>query len=494
MAIIHVIPLVVGLSACPTGKERDTALPGDTEADADADLDADTDADSDSDTDTDTDAEPADYSLADAHATFWGDEMYGLRGMTLASGDLDGDGAGDVILGAPNHDDPTSPAYVLLGLVSGDLHPSDADATLTRADGGCAPGFGGEIADNMLGDGRADIVLFGHDLWIAGWPVLGGDLCAAYDTHISSTAWDEFGDGAAVTGDIDGNGTPDLLVNAWDAALVIPTPVDGEVLAEEVATATLLPEVDLEDPDVYWYRRGAVAAPGDMDGDGVEDFLISTPNWDDDCSDGCGRGIVYVLSGPVRGEIDLEREAVAIMGEERKEWDRQQWLGETLVKSGDLDGDGHADFLVTGNDSVEYLVPGPVARSTVIVDVGIVVGDEAGGGIPGDLAAGDVDGDGQADLLVGHPYDEYPEGHYSTGQVALYLGPILGPLGEEDADVAIHGVPDSTGPGYAGSAISTPFDVDGDGTGDFWIGADYLDGDSFEVGAAHLVLAGDLPL
>ena len=147
-----------------------------------------------------------------------------------------------------------------------------------------------------------------------------------------------------------------------------------------------------------------------------------------------------------------------------------------------MDGDGLDDLLVGAvyNDDAEtragkaYLVLAASLGSTSTLDLSLadysLVGENRG-----DMAgvsvsnAGDVDGDGLDDLVVGAKGND--DGGSSAGKAYLVLGASLGVDPEIDLADADYGFIGEAGGDYAGVSVSTAGDVDGDGLDDLLVGA-----------------------
>jgi hypothetical protein len=123
---------------------------------------------------------------------------------------------------------------------------------------------------------------------------------------------------------------------------------------------------------------------------------------------------------------------------------------------GDVTGDGRDDFAVgdSGTDTVFVLDGNPAAFGNLLGTVSGVPGSRFGYSVAG---AGDLDGDGLADFLVGAPAD-----NGNTGTVFLVSGATLGPIAQ------VVGI----GPNqFFGYSVDGNFDLDGDGSPESIVGA-----------------------
>ncbi len=352
--------------------------------------------------------------------------------------DVNGDGQGDVMVGAPERDETGEQAgavYVFWGPISGEISLAAADVVFGGEGEGDTAGYAVSAGGDINGDGMAD-VLMGAD----GNDEGGEDAGAVYLRMGGELASSSLGDGpsilrgpagshagvsVAAAGDVDGDGYDDILVGAFSdagsgeeagAVYLVTGPVLGEALLEDVATA------------IFWGEAAGdeagwdVSSAGDVDGDGFMDLLISA-----DDADGAGvdEGAVYLLRGPISGVISLADSDARVAGVAAE--DR---LGYAIAEAGDVNQDGYDDVLLGayGEDTLgdrtggAWVLFGPFSGEVDLVSEGVHLVGEAASTNAGNAvaAAGDVNGDGRADLWIAACLQD--EAGEDAGAVYLLLG------------------------------------------------------------------------
>ena len=223
---------------------------------------------------------------------------------------------------------------------------------------------------------------------------------------------------------------------------------------------------------------------GDVDGDGLDDLLL-TARGDD--AGGSSAGAAFLLSGPVSGAFDLTSAGGILEGSAA-----QHHLGHSAAAAGDVNGDGFDDLLLGayGDDTAHsyggsaWRVHGPVVGTSDVQDLGVhLLGESAYDYAGTHVSSADVNGDGNPDLLVAGPGDD--DGGAGAGAVWVVLGPVTDDLDLSAADAKLEGP--ATG-AAAGAGISPAGDVNGDGIVDLWVGATGDDEGGTGAGAVFLVL------
>ncbi|MEE2752033.1 MAG: integrin alpha [Myxococcota bacterium] len=349
---------------------------------------------------------------------------------------------------------------------------------------------------------------------------------------------EEFGDiaGAALAGvgDVDGDGRSDVLVssywndeagvNAGKSYLVLASTLsEGGSFELADADYAFLGEDGVKEDDVCdgevegsidligvcggdWSGHN-VAATGDVDGDGLSDFLISGYGADDE---GLDRGRMYLVLAADLGEAvsrSLSESSVIFAGEEDGER-----MGHSLGAAGDVDGDGWVDLVAgsyghdeSGFDAGKaYIWSGQTLQAAgkrvLVSDADYAfVGEN-----PLDLAGyfvsglGDVDGDGLSDVAVAATESEAggigrgPSGERGSGKVYVQLGADLAPGTTMDLGSASYSFAGENGGDTLGYGTRSAGDLDDDGLSDLLLGAYGNNDGGTDSGKAYVVLGAEL--
>jgi hypothetical protein len=356
--------------------------------------------------------------------------------------------------------------------------PEDTDTTgLTDADGDgyASEAEGGddcEDGDPDINPGAAEICDDGIDNDCSG-----GDMAclerrlAGADAIIRGSAnTTKFGYELAAAGDINGDGVADVIVgdishrrSTYDkpgAVRAFFGPIGGELQASD-ADITVVGQYDGD-------GLGAELRAGEVDGDGLPDLLAVAAGED---SADAPEGTAYLILGSTlqAGDVDVRDAAATFYGLESS-----AAYGRGIDIRGDVDGDGQDDLLLGASDAdagatfheygAVYVYPGTTRGYHLASEADTMLygldGEETGHSVAN---AGDVDGDGIGDVIIG-AYDMHPD-----GGAYFMAGPLQGNIDLNRDGVRLEGT-ETYGRG-AGASVTGGRDVDGDGLDDVAIGA-----------------------
>ncbi len=416
-------------------------------------------------------------------------------GALAGLGDLDGDGAADIVVGAIGADDSGADAGGVW-LLYGGVGASVGAAMLLGEAPGDEAGRALSAAD-LDGDGRIDLAVGapGEDSGgaDAGAVYIVLDSLESASTSLSDAAFKLTGTDAndcagcalVTSGDGDGDGRTDLLFSAYRESAT-----SGG--AGAVYLFGGLPSssgtIDAGDARIVGEASGdffgrAIADAGDTDGDGLDDLAVGAYGND---SSGSGAGAAYVFLGPVVGALGVGDAAATGLG-----LSPADNAGFCVSGGGDVDDDGYADLVVgaPNNDDAGagagavYLVRGPVSGTVVLGGDATLTGEAAYDRAGTAVAIADFNADNHADVAVTSDGDA----HGGVGAVHVAYGPLAGWLSLGDAEAVALG---EDADDNAGAPILAPGDTDGDGYPDLWIGASLEDSAGADGGAVYAVPGG----
>ncbi len=294
-------------------------------------------------------------------------------------------------------------------------------------------------------------------------------LAEAQTELLAEAADDNFGWSVADAGDVNGDGIPDLIVGAIynDSAAKDAGKAYVYLGGITVSTTPFVTMTGMAANDQFGV---SVAGAGDVNGDGYADVIVGA-RLNSLAGSAAGAAFIYFGGPAMDGVPD-----VVLLGEAPNDW-----FGNAVAGAGDVNGDGYADVVVGApyNDrggsaaGAAYVFYGGPAMDSLpdVILVGEMHDDQFGWSVSG---AGDVDGDGLSDVIVGsrlHCVDQIlcAGAAYARGRAYLFDG---GRPMDAVPDLVLDG---DAANDWFGNTVAGVGDVNGDGRDDVAVGAIFAD-------------------
>ncbi|MBN1850854.1 MAG: FG-GAP repeat protein [Deltaproteobacteria bacterium] len=441
------------------------------------------------------------------------DQQWAHMGFSVSStGDVNGDGYGDIIVGVPGYDNGESVegiALVFLGSASGitGTNPSNAHAMIEGNQIGAGMGNSVASAGDVNGDGYGDIIV-GATLYDNGETDEGaafvflGSASGVTGTNPSNAhamlesnqadAW--MGQSVASAGDVNGDGYDDVIVGVryYDntetdegAAFVFLGSASGITGTNPSNAHSMLV------PNQYYAVMCIVGSAGDVNDDGYDDIIVGAALYNDGETD---EGAAFVFLGSASGVTGTGPSDAHAMIESNQAFATMGW---SVASAGDVNGDGYDDIIVGAG----YYSSGEASEGAAFVFLGsasgitgtnplnahaMIQGNQANAYMGSSVGfAGDVNGDGYDDVIVGAFF--YNNGEADEGAAFVFLGGASGitGTGPSNAHAMIESDQASSQMGYC---VASAGDVSGDGNDDIIIGAPNYQNSELNEGAAFVFL------
>ena len=445
-------------------------------------------------------------SIADVIIT--GEAANNFFGYSVSSaGDVNGDGYPDVIVGAFGYSSNKGRSYIYYG---GQVMNNSADVILTGDNTGDYFGYSVSAAGDVNADGFKDILIgaYGNNsLTGSAYVFLGSSSMDNVSdiTFYGEFPNDNFGSSVSTAGDLNGDGYSDILIGAsqYDSYTGSTYVYFGGNAMNNISDLTMTGE------DVNNYFGTSVASAEDLNGDGYSDIIIGSPgansntgrayvyyggysmdniadiifngaNVNDEfgisvssAGDLNGDGFADIIAGSGNynaytgrayiyfGGINMNNTADLILTGEAT----VTYFGSSVSKAGDVNGDGYADVII-GAYGYNSIAGKAYLNMYGMIGTFVSTLNITGGGVLNQLgqsvsSAGDVNGDGFKDIIVGAPYLSP-----GAGNAYIFYG---GANMDNIADVTFTGEASND---RLGQSVSAAGDVNGDGYADVIVGAD----------------------
>jgi phage-related baseplate assembly protein len=384
-----------------------------------------------------------------ADVTMTGEAINNYFGRTVSTaGDINGDGYSDIVAGAWGYSTSTGRAYIYLG---GSSMNNTADVTLTGEATNNYFGYALSACGDVNGDGYSEVIVgaygYSSNTGIAYFYDYFPNGEITFDINMNGeAAGSSFGISVSSSGDVNGDGYSDVIVGAYGylsnrgRAYIYY----GGLSMNNIADVTMTGEA----PGNYFGY--SVSSAGDVNGDGYSDVIIGAYQ----INTNRGRAYIYFggLSMNNTADVTLNGEA------------SNNYFGYSVSSAGDVNGDGYSDAVVgawgySSDVGRAYIYYGGSSVNN-IADVTMtseITNNYFGLSVS---TAGDVNGDGYSDVIVGASGNSV-----TLGRAYIYLG---GSSMNNIKDVTLTG--ETTG-NYFGYSVSAAGDVNGDSYDDVIIGA-----------------------
>lgn len=321
-------------------------------------------------------------NLDDASYTILGESYQNAFGTSIAGlGDLDGDGKSDFVVGAyTNSKDDLSKNGKIYIFTSKDLSRGNNNASIAKyqyegMEAEDRLGFAVANAGDVDGDGLDDILTaayFAEEEKGVAYLIYARELSASKTSiddiaayrFLGSKTWHAVGYSLSCAGDVDGDGLDDLLIGTrYEVSSSYDYGHAFLVYAKDLKSSTDL-ELLYDASVVFSCHHSAnwcgfsVAGAGDVDGDGLDDFLIGDPNNSQVISKG---GAAFLFLGASLNSkitsIEPDDADYEFYGEKES-----SAAGNWVATAGDINADGLSDIIIgaTGYDIGEKTNEGKV--------------------------------------------------------------------------------------------------------------------------------------
>ena len=370
-----------------------------------------------------------------------GNQASAAFGYCVASdGDVNGDGYSDVIVGAPFYDNPEvdeGMAYVYHGSASGLSNTAESDPAKPnpKPNWTVAPcnqataWFGASVASagDVNDDGYSDVII---GAYLYDNPETDEGMAFVYHGSASglsssanwtaesnqANAW--FGNVVASAGNVNDDSYSDVIVAAIHYTNGQSQEGGAFVYHGSASGLSNTPNWTAEGNQVGACLGGQVATAGDVNGDGCSDVIVGAPGYDNGQTDEGGAFVYHGSASGLSSSANWTAESNQV----------DAIFGISVASAGDVNSDGYSDVIVGAydydngqvNEGAAFVYRGSASGLSATPNW-TAAGNQAGGRFGNSVAsAGDVNGDGYADVVVGAYL--YDNGQTDEGMAFVYYG------------------------------------------------------------------------
>jgi len=418
------------------------------------------------------------------------DQSGALFGTSLSTaGDVNGDGYSDVIVGAHLFDNGQSNegrVYVYHGSSSGLVTTANWTNEINQAN--AYYGYSVSFAGDVNGDGYSDAIIGAYSFdngqtdegraYVYLGSVSGLSLTSNWSSE-SDQIFANYGFSCSGAGDINGDGYSDIIVGApkLDSGQID----EGKVFVYNGSSTgpTLTPSWTSESNQVSANYGVCVTSAGDVNGDGFCDIIVGANLYDSGQTD---EGRAFIFNGSSTG-LSASPDWT---GESNQ---TNAYYGTSAATAGDVNGDGFSDVIVGAylfdngetDEGKTFVYYGSALILSQIENWSAESNQSSAHFGWNVSSAGDVNGDGYGDVIIGARY--YDNGQSDEGRAYVYLGSS----GGMSTIPSWTAEPDLSSSDF-GTSVSTAGDVNGDGYSDVIVGAPYLDNGQNNEGRVYVYL------
>ncbi|MCE7058539.1 FG-GAP-like repeat-containing protein [Dyadobacter sp. CY343] len=408
------------------------------------------------------------------------ESMFGFAAS--GAGDVNGDGYSDIVVGARLYDKGETDegaVFVYHGSAAG-INSNSPAATLESNQANAYLGHTVNTAGDVNGDGYSDVIA-GANMYDKGqlnegaafvhYGSAAGIGAQAAVVLEKNQAEAQLGSSVASAGDANGDGYADVIVGAMFYDNGQSNEGAAFVYQGSAIGLSTIPVSKFESEQANAQLGNSVASAGDINGDGYSDVLMGSIAYDKGQVD---EGAAFIWYGEAGGisSIPFKLEGSNPFAQ----------MGWSIAHVGDVNGDGYDDVGIAadGYDN------GQTSEGAVFIyhgsqlglnpmPVTTIEGNQKYARMGSIASAGDVNGDGYGDIIIGVPL----YGENNAGAVFIYHGSSQGIISNVEYKIEQQQIED----GRFGNSVASAGDVNGDGYGDVVVGAP-----EFEEGMAFVYL------